>query len=166
MKKSYLILFLGGALVAVGMILSYTGASMISNQVTFKETIVNGTIPSTVEKVLDPAINSKGVFVLRIENSDSANIVATIYDPSGEQVFSKKIDNIKMEEYFDINSKGRYTLEVRNGGEQVQVLFGLSQMPDRFVVLLNTLGQYMILSGFVGAAIAIIYAIKIRQKSS
>jgi len=90
MKKSYLILFLGGALVAVGIILSYTGASMISNQVTFKETIVNGTIPSTVEKVLDPAINSKGVFVLRIENSDSANIVATIYDPSGEQVFSKK----------------------------------------------------------------------------
>ena len=99
-------------------------------------------------------------------SSDSANIVATIYDPSGGQVFSKKIDSIKMEEYFDINSKGRYTLEVSNGGEQVQVLFGLSQMPDRFVVLLNTLGQYMILSGFVGAAIAIIYAIKIRQKSS
>ena len=166
MKKSYLILFIGGGLVAVGMILSYTGASMISGQVTFKETIVNGTIPATVEKVLDPAINSKGVFVLRVENSERSNLVATIFGPSGEQVVSKKIDDLKTEEYFDVNSKGVYTLEVRNGGNQVPLLFGLSHMPDRFVVLLNTLGQYMILSGFVVAVIAIVYAIKTRTKSS
>lgn len=166
MKKSYLVLFVGGALVAVGMILSYTGASLISGQVSFKETTVNGTIPVTLEKELDPVIANKGAFVVRAENTDKFNLVATVYGPSGEQITSKKITDVSTEEYFDINSKGTYKLEVQNSGEEVPVVIGLSHMPDRMIVLLNTLGQYMIISGFVGVIISVIYAAKTRKKTS
>lgn len=166
MKKSHLILFVGGALVAIGMVLSYTGASLISGQVTIKETSVNGTIPVTLEKELDPAIANKGAFVVRAQQIEKSSLVATVYAPTGEQIKSKKITSESTEEYFDILSKGVYKLEVQNGGEETQIVLGLTHMPDRTIVLLNTLGQYMIISGFAGVIIAAIYAAVTRKKSS
>lgn len=166
MKKSYLVLFVSGALVAIGMILSYTGASMISGQVTTKETSVNGTYPVTLEKELDPAIADRGAFVVRAQDTQKSSLVATVYGPSGEQIKSKKITGESTEEYFDISSKGVYKLEVQNSGEETPIVLGLTHMPDKTIILLNTLGQYMIITGFAGAIIAVIYAAASRKKSS
>lgn len=165
MKKSHLILFVGGGLVAIGMILSYTGASVISGQVSIKETLVNGTIPATLEKELDPTITEQGAFVVRAEGLERANLVATVYGPTGE-IASKKITDVSTEEYFDIESKGTYRLEVRNSAEEIPIVMGITHMPDKIIVVLNMLGQSMIITGFVGVGIAAIYALKTRKKSS
>ena len=166
MKKSHLILFVGGALVAIGMVLSYTGASFISGQVSIKETLVNGTIPVTLEKELDPTVTGQGAFVIRAEGKDRTNLVATLYGPSGEEIKSEKITEVTTEEYFDIETKGTYKIEVRNSGEEIPVVLGLTHMPDKSIVALNMLGQSMIITGFVGVGIAGIYALKTRKKSS
>jgi hypothetical protein len=165
MKKSHLILFVGGGLVAIGMILSYTGASVISGQVSIKETLVNGTIPVTLEKELDPTITEQGAFVIRAEGIEKANLFATVYGPTGE-IVSKKITEVSTEEYFDIESKGAYRLEVRNSAEEIPIVMGLTHMPDKSIVALNMLGQSMIITGFVGVGIAAIYALKTKKKSS
>lgn len=165
MKKSHLILFVGGGLVAIGMILSYTGASVISGQVSIKETLVNGTIPATLEKELDPSITDQGAFVIRAEGIKNASLVATMYGPTGE-ITSKEITDVSTEEYFDIESKGTYKLEVRNNAEETPIVMGLTYMPDRSIVALNMLGQSMIITGFVGVGVAAIYALKTRKKPS
>jgi hypothetical protein len=164
-KKSHLILFVGGGLVAIGMILSYTGASVISGQVSIKETLVNGTIPVTLEKELDPTITNQGAFVVRAEGIEKASLVATVYGPTGE-ITSKSITGVSTEEYFDIESKGTYRLEVRNSAEEVPIVMGITHMPDKSIVALNILGQSMIITGFVGVGIAAIYALKTKKKSS
>jgi len=165
MKKSHLILFVGGGLVAIGMILSYTGATTISGQVSIKEALVNGTIPITLEKELDPTITDQGAFVVRAEELERASLVATIYGPAGE-IASKKLTEVSTEEYFDIESKGTYKLEVRNSAEEIPIVMGLTHMPDKAIVALNMLGQSMIITGFTGVGIAAIYALKTRKKSS
>jgi len=165
MKKSHLILFVGGGLVAIGMILSYTGASVISGQVSIKEDLVNGTIPLTLEKELDPSVTERGAFVIRAEGEDRANLVATVYGPFGE-IATKKITEVSTEEYFDIESKGTYKLEIRNSGQEIPVVIGLTHMPDKSIVALNMLGQSMIITGFIGVGVAAIYALRTRKKSS
>ena len=165
MKKSHLILFVGGGLVAIGMILSYTGASVISGQVSIKEALVNGTIPLTLEKELDPSVTDQGAFVIRAEGEDRANLVATVHGPFGE-IATKKITEVSTEEYFDIESKGTYKLEIRNSGQEIPVVIGLTHMPDKSIVALNMLGQSMIITGFIGVGVAAIYALRTRKKSS
>ncbi|MBM3906127.1 MAG: hypothetical protein FJ354_05555 [Thaumarchaeota archaeon] len=164
-KKSVLILFVGGALVAIGMVLSYTGASVISGQVSIKEMLVNGTIPATLEKELDPSVTEQGAFVVRAESEERTNLIATVYGPFGEEIASKKITEVSTEDYFDIESKGAYKLEIRNSGQETPVVLGLTHMPDKSIIALNMLGQYMILTGFVGVGVAGIYALKTRKSS-
>lgn len=165
MKKSHLILFVGGALVAIGMVLSYTGASLISGQISIKETLVNGTIPVELQKELDPSVADKGAYVVRAEGIQNAKLVATLYGPSG-QISSKELSEVSTEEYFDIDSKGVYALEVRNEGAEIPIVLGLTHMPDKAVLALNMLGQSMIITGFIGVGIAALYALKTRKKSS
>lgn len=166
MKKSHLILFVGGALVAIGMILSYIGASVISGQVSIKEVLVNGTIPATLEKELDPSITDRGAFVVRAEGIEKTDLIAVLYGPQGNELISKEITDVSTEEYFDIESKGMYKLEIKNDGQEIPIVLGLTHMPDKTIVALNMLGQSMIITGFVGVIVAGIYALKTRKKSS
>lgn len=167
MKKAPLILFVGGALVAIGMILSYTGASFISGQISIKESVVSSTIPAELEKELDPSIASQGAFVIRAEQLEKTNLIADLHGPSGEQLTSKEITQVSTEEYFDIEDKGTYKITVHNtGSEDIPIVLGLTHMPDKSLIAINMLGQSMIISGFVGVGIAGIYALKNKRKSS
>jgi len=166
MKKSHLILFIGGALVAIGMVLSYTGASFVSGQVMIKEAMSNSTTSVTLEKEFDSSVANKGAYVVRAEGFEKAGLVATLYNSQGEEIASKKIAQISTEEYFDIGAKGVYKLEVRNSGEEIPIVLGLTYMPDRSLIVLNILGQSMIITGFVGVVVAGIYALVKRKKSS
>lgn len=166
MKKAPLILFVGGALVAIGMILSYTGASFISGQISIKESLLNSTIPVELQKELDPSITNKGAFVIRAEGFDKTTLVASLYDPSGTEIATKQITQVSTEEYFDIESRGDYKLIVHNSGPETPIVLGLTHMPDKSLIAINMLGQSMIISGFVGVGIAAIYALKSRKKSS
>ncbi|AJZ75715.1 hypothetical protein [Candidatus Nitrosotenuis cloacae] len=166
MKKAPLILFVGGALVAIGMVLSYTGASFISGQISIKESLLNSTIPAELQKELDPSITNKGAFVIRAEGFEKTSLVANLYDPSGTEIATKQITQVSTEEYFDIEGRGDYKLIVQNSGPETPIVLGLTHMPDKALIAINMLGQSMIISGFVGVGIAAIYALKNRKKSS
>ncbi|MGQ0605699.1 MAG: hypothetical protein ACT4OD_01925 [Candidatus Nitrosotenuis sp.] len=167
MKRAPLILFVGGALVAIGMILSYTGASLISGQISIKESLVNSTIPVELEKELDPSITNRGAFVVRAEEFEKTTLVASLYDPTGNQLETKEITQVSTEEYFDIEDKGSYKIIVQNtGSADISIVLGLSHMPDKSIIALNMLGPSMIISGFVGVGAAGLYALKSRKKAS
>jgi hypothetical protein len=45
------------------------------------------------------------------------------------------------------------------------IIVGITHAPEKSIVALNMLGQSMIISGFVGVGIAVIYAIKTRKSN-
>ncbi|HSA97627.1 MAG TPA: hypothetical protein VLF17_00940 [Candidatus Nitrosotenuis sp.] len=166
MKKSHTVILIAGALVAVGMITSYYGASLVTQDITYNEGILNSTAPIQVTKALDPAITETAVFVVQSEGFADADLVASLFDPSNQIISTKKIDQKNTEVQFKIPEKGSYRLELENQRQtEVHVLIGLTHMPDRLLISLNFLGQMFILSGFAGVVISGIYAIKSRKKT-
>lgn len=158
-------MFVGGALVAIGMILSYTSTSFISGQVLIKEVLVNSTTPVEIQRELDPLVMNKGAFVVIAERIDNTKLVSTIISPSGITL-TKEITKTSTQEYFDVDTKGVYTLQVKNDGMEIPLVLGLSYMEDKLLVALGLLGKSMIMTGFIGVAVFVIYTLKTRKKSS
>jgi hypothetical protein len=166
MQKSHIVILIAGALVAVGMITSYYGASLVTQDITYNEGILNGTAPIQVTKDLDPAISKTAVFVVQSEGFSDESLVAKLFDPSSQVISSKKIEQKNTEVEFVIPTKGTYRLELENEKQsEVHVIIGLTHMPDKLLISLNYLGQTFILSGFVGVVISGIYALKSRKKA-
>jgi hypothetical protein len=162
MKRGHIILLIGGALVAAGMITSYFGSKLATQDLSATEGLLSDGSPIELTKDLDPTKASVGAFVVHAEGGD---LVATLFDPSGMQVASKPIDRVSTEEQFEIKQKGSYRLVLENSGSEVSAIIGLTHMPEKSVLALNVLGQGIIVSGFVGLAIALVYLVAGRKKS-
>jgi len=121
--------------------------------------------PIEITKGLDPAVANVGAFVVHAESFEDGNLKATVFDPVGSQVASKAIDRVSTEEQFEIKAKGDYRLVLENSGAEISATIGITHMPEKFVLALNVLGQGVIVSGFVGLVIAMIFLIKDKRKS-
>lgn len=165
MKRSHLILFLGGALVAAGMVISFYGSKITIQDMEVSEGQVSVGSSLEITKELDPAIADTGVFVVQAENFDQGSLHATVFDPAGNQVASQEIKQKSTESTFQIKNKGDYRLVLENSGVPMSVVIGVTHMPQKSVLLLNVLGQGIIISGFVGLGIALLYIVIGRKKS-
>ncbi len=162
MRKSHLILFIGGALVAVGMVTSFYGSQLVTQDLTITEGIVSSASPVELIKELDPSIAKTGVFVVQAESFEG--LVATMLDPNGQHITSKEISQKSTEEQFEITTKGNYKMLLQSSTSEAPVVMGLTHMPDKNFIVLNLLGQSIIISGFVGVGLAVVYEIKNRKK--
>lgn len=166
MQKSHIVILIAGLLVAVGMVMSYYGAILVTQDVQKEEGILNGTAPIHVTKELDPSISKTAVLVVQSEGFADADMVAKLFDPSNQIMSTKKIEQKNTEEEFAIPAKGTYRLELENERQtEVHAIIGLTHMPDKMIISLNYLGQMFILSGFVGVVVSGIFALKSRKKA-
>ena len=165
-RKAQIVILIAGTLVAIGMVTSFYGARLITQDIPPMEGILNGTTPIQITKELDPTKTKTAVFVVQTEKLDDAIIAANVYDPNNKSIVSKTIDQNNVEGQFDISIKGSYKLELSNSKQtEVPVRIVLGYMPDKILIALNYLGQMFILSGFVGVVIAGLYALKDRRKT-
>jgi hypothetical protein len=164
MKKPHIILLIGGALVAIGMVTSFYGAKFATEDLVITEGIVSQTTPIELIKELDPAIAESGVLVVRAESVGNSDLVATVFDPNSKQIISQKIDQISTEQQFEINTKGAYKALLENPTSEIRIIVGMTHLPDKNIIALNILAQSIIISGFVGLGAAAIYEIKNRRK--
>jgi hypothetical protein len=163
MKKSHLILFIGGALVAIGMVTSFYGSKLVTQDLAITEGMVSDALPVELTRELDPAIANTGIFVIQAESFDG--LVATMFDPVGQQITSIEISQKSTEEQFEIATKGVYKLLLQSSAvSESPIVMGLTHMPDKNFIALNLLGQLLIISGFVGVGLAVILQIKSRKK--
>ncbi|MCI0560440.1 MAG: hypothetical protein MN733_18290 [Nitrososphaera sp.] len=165
MKRTHLILFISGALIAAGMVTSYYGSKLATQDLAITEGAVISGSPIEVIKELDPSVTGTGAFVVHVENFDSAILRAAIFDPSGGQISSAEITQASTEKKFEIGTKGAYKLVLENSGSEVSAVIGLTHMPDKAILALNVLGQSIIVSGFLGLGITGVYAVKNRRKN-
>ncbi len=165
MKKSHIILLIGGTLVAAGMIISYYGSNFATQDLAITEGLLKDGSPIELTKELDPATRNVGAFVVLAKSFEEGKLKATVFDPSGAQVASETIDQASTEKRFEIKTKGMYRIVLENSGKEISAIIGLTHMPEKSVLALNVLGQGIIVSGFVGLAVAMIFLVKNRKKS-
>lgn len=166
MKKSHMVLFVAGGLVAAGMLISFYGSAIITQGVTITDGMVSQSSPLELSRQMDPTIAETGIYVVHTQSAGKTMSVRVL-DPFGNQIAAKSIDEDRTEEPFDVSSSGEYRMILEStNSDEVQALIGLSHMPDKSVVALNIFGQAALVSGFVGVGIAVIYAAKSRKRSN
>jgi len=167
MRRSHLILFISGGLVAVGMSMLYIGSTFIAQQTTNTEGIASPNSPVELTQELDPQIAKSGAFVIISDEFENGELKATIFDPSGNQLATSEIKQKSVQKEFDIDSKGAYKLVLENSKEtDVPVVLALAYTPDTSLVALSYIGFYMIVGGFLGVAAAGIYEFRFRRRKT
>lgn len=167
MKKSHLILFIAGGLVAIGMSMLYIGSTFIAQQTTNTEGTASLGSPVELTREMDPQVAKVGAFVIISEEFENGELKATVFDPAGNQIASSEIKQKVIQHDFNIESKGTYKLVLENTkSSDVMAVLGLAYTPEGFLVGLSYLGFYMIVAGFLGVGAAGIYEVKNRRRAS
>jgi len=166
MNRPIVFLLIVGALIAGGIILSFYGSQLTTQNIIVKEESILPDSPVEVSIELDPSVGETGVFaVVVIENFEEDSISVSVIDPIGSQIISKIAEKESTEELFDITSVGTYKLEIKNSGiKESKVVVGLGYMPDTGTQLIGIIGTSLLIVGLIGIVGIGVYSIRHRQK--
>ena len=166
MNRPLVFLLIVGALIAGGIILSFYGSQLTTQNIIVKEESILPDSPVEVSIELDPSVGETGVFaVVVIENFEEDSISVSVIDPIGSQIISKIAEKESTEELFDITSVGTYKLEIKNSGiKESKVVVGLGYMPDTGTQLIGIIGTSLLIVGLIGIVGIGVYSIRHRQR--
>jgi len=166
MNRPLVFLLIVGGLIAGGIILSFYGSQLTTQNIIVKEESILPDSPVEVSIELDPSVGETGVFaVVVIENFEEDSISVSVIDPIGSQIISKIAEKESTEERFDITSVGTYKLEIKNSGiKESKVVVGLGYMPDEATQLIGVMGSSLLIVGLIGIVGIGVYSIRNRQK--
>jgi hypothetical protein len=166
MNRPIVFLLIVGALIAGGIILSFYGSQLTTQNIIVKEESILPDSPVEVSIELDPSVGETGVFaVVVIENFEEGTISVSVFDPLGSKIISKITEKESTEERFEITSGGTYKLEIKNSGiKESKVVVGLGYMPDTGTQLIGIIGTSLLIIGLIGIVGIGVYSIRHRQK--
>jgi hypothetical protein len=164
-QKPLIFLLFVGSLIGVGIILSFYGAQLTTqNLIVIEENLMPA---SSIEVIaeLDPAISETGVFGILLENFEEGKISVSVFDPLGTLILSKIVEKESTEERFEIVSKGSYNLIIENSGSMgTQIVAGMGHMPDTGTLSVGITGFYILIVGLIGIVGVGIYSFRNRKK--
>jgi len=166
MDRPLVFLLLVGSLIAAGIILSFYGSQLTTQNIIVKEENILPDSAVEVSIELDPSVRETGVFaVVVLENFEEGTISVSVFDPLGSQIISKIAEKESTEERFEVTSGGTYKLEIKNSGlEESKVVVGLGYMPDEATQLIGVMGSSLLIVGLIGIVGIGVYSIRNRQK--
>ncbi len=154
-----------GALIAAGIILSFYGAQLTTQDIIVKEESIAAGSTVEVSIELDPKVSETGVFAVLLEKYEEDSISVSVYDPSGSEIISNIAEKESTEERFEIISSGTYKLEIKNSGlEEAKIVAGLGYMPDAVTLSIGITGFYLLIVGLIGIVGIGVYSFRNRQK--
>lgn len=167
MQKPAVMMLIVGALIAVGIILSFYGSQMVTEGLVQKEgQIMPGQSLDLISDI-DVSTSSLGVFVVQVHNPKEGAIHAKVFDPFGAEIISSPIDKESVEQRFDVAASGTYKLLIENTGDgQAQIIAAIGPMPSTGKYSLAITGLYVLIVGLVGIIGIGIYTIRKRRKKS
>jgi len=167
MQKSIIFLFIVGALIPIGIALSYYSSQVIiSNVVTNQANIIPGD-SFELNAELSPSVTKIGLYFVQAMSFEENSIHAKIFDPFGNQIVSKTLESEKFEEQFDITTSGTYRLVVENSGVDETMIIGvISHMPSGNIISLSYAALYILIVGMIGIIGLGIFVIKNRRKNN
>ena len=165
MEKSVVFLVIVGGLLATGIILSFYGAQLTTQDLIVNEGIVSLGESFEIQAELDPTKSETGVFVIQILDFKDNEITAKISDPLDYEILSKSFDKDSIEERFEIASKGTYKLIIENlSPEDIQIMAVIGHMPDKGTLSVGITGFFILIVGLVGIVGVGIYVIRTKRK--
>jgi len=165
MQKSPIFLVIVSSLIAIGIILSFYGAQLTTQNLIVKEEKLVPGSSFEIMSELDLSRGDAGVCGILVENFEKDAISITIIDPLGNQVISKTVDKESTEERFKIVTSGTYKLIIENSGvKETQIVAGIGHMPDNFAISVGITGFFILIVGLIGIVGIGIYAIRNKRK--
>ncbi len=168
MNRPLVFLLIVGALIGAGIILSFYGSQLTTQNIIVKEENILPDSAVEVSIELDPSVRETGVFaVVVLENFEEGTISVSVFDPLGSQIISKIAEKESTEERFEVTSGGTYKLEIKNSGlEESKVVVGLGYMPDEATQLIGVMGSSLLIVGLIGIVGIGVYSIRSRKKNN
>lgn len=165
MEKPLIFLLIVGALIGAGIILSFLGSQLATQNLVVKEENLVAGLSIEVVVELDPSISETGVYGILLPKIKDDAISISVYDPIGTQILSKTLNQESTEEQFNISSIGSYKIVIENSGlEDTQVVAGIGYMPNSYILSVGITGFYILAVGLIGMVGIMIYTIRNRQK--
>ena len=165
MQRPLIFLLIVGSLIGVGIILSFYGAQLATQNLTVKEENLGSDSSMEVMVELDPSIGETGVYGILLEKFEDNAISVSVFDPLGVQILSKAVDKESTEERFKIDSSGSYKIVIENSGlEETKIVAGVGYMPDSNTLSVGIAGFYILVVGLIGIVGIGVYTIRNRRK--
>jgi hypothetical protein len=165
MQKSPIFLVIVSSLIVVGIILSFYGAQLTTQNLTVKEEKLVSGSSFEIMTELDLSKGETGVYGILVENFEKDAISVTVIDPLGNQITSKIVDEESIDEQFKIDSSGRYKLVIENSGlKETQIVAGVGHMPDNSAISVGITGFFILIMGLSGIVAIGIYTLRNRRK--
>jgi hypothetical protein len=165
MEKPLIFLLIVGALIGAGIILSFLGSQLATQNLEVKEENLAPGLSIEVMVELDPSITETGVYGILLPKIKDDAISVSVYDPIGIQILSKTVNQESTEEQFKISSSGTYKMVIENSGlEETQVVAGIGYMPNSYVLSVGITGFYILAVGLIGIVGIAVYTIRNRRK--
>ena len=166
MERPLVFLLIVGSLIGAGIILSFYGAQLATQNLTIKEENLDPGSSMEVIVELVPSIGETGVYGILLAKFEENTIYVSVFDPLGAaQILSKKVDHESTEERFKIDSSGSYKMVIENSGlEEIQIVAGIGYMPDSNTLSVGIVGFYILVVGLIGIGGIVVYTIRNRRK--
>lgn len=165
MQRPLIFLLIVGSLIGVGIILSFYGAQLATQNLTVKEENLGSDSSMEVMVELDPSIGETGVYGILLAKFEENAISVSVFDPLGVQILSKTIDKESTEERFKIGSSGSYKIVIENSGlEETKIVAGVGYMPDSNTLSVGIAGFDILVVGLIGIVVIGVYTIRNRRK--
>jgi len=167
LKKSGMVLVAAGALIGIGIILSFYGNYIIFEDLAKTNGVVSTGNSLTLEVDLDHSKSKTGIFAVQIIDFKNQIVSAMIVDPLENTIESKSINEESYEGIFDINMSGTYKLIVENNGDELTIFGVIGPEPEEWKQSLAFVSLYILVIGLFGMAlIAVLFAINRKKGSS
>jgi len=167
MKKSGMVLVAAGALIGIGIILSFYGNYIIFEDLAKTNGVVSTGNSLILEVDLDHSKSKTGIFAVQIIDFKNQIVSAMIVDPLENTIESKSINEESYEGIFDINMSGTYKLIVENNGDELTIFGVIGPEPEEWKQSLAFVSLYILVIGLFGMAlIAVLFAINRKRESS
>ena len=167
MKKSGITLVAAGALIGVGIILSFYGNYIIFEDLAKTNGVVSTENSLTLEVDFDHSKSKTGIFAVQIIDFKGQAVSAMIVDPLSNTIESKSISEESYEGGFDINMSGTYKLIIENDGDELTVFGVIGPEPEEWKQSLAFVSLYILVIGLFGMAlVAVLFTINRKKGSS
>ena len=100
-KTKFLVVI--GVLIGIGAALLFVGSQSITADIIIQEGQIDETNSIRIEAMLDPEINTEGVFAVQTLEETKELILATVFDPNGVKIIETSINQNSFEEIFSLN---------------------------------------------------------------
>lgn len=167
MKKSGMALVASGALIGIGVILSFYGNYIIFEELAKTNGVIGAENSLSLEVDFDQSKSKAGIFAVQIIDFKSQTVSAMIVDPLGNTIESKSISEESYEGVFDINMSGTYKLIIENSGDELTVFGVIGPEPEEWKQSLAFVSLYILVIGlFAMALIAVLFVINRKRGSN